>query len=178
MTFIEGPRNTGKTFLLSRVLPPFRCYKFPFPDIYSHFKMGKEDGHGLALGKDLQILHLMKYGFIREPMLCDRGFLSTAVYGVLNKRFNKGFGNKYLEYISSNYGAINVQIVLIMGQNPVTEKDRQKKDGWEKLEYKEQLDMYDYFISSGLKVHRFTNTFKEDAIASFNTLLRNIHEYK
>lgn len=181
MIYLEGPRNTGKSFLMSQLgQEEYRLFKFPFPQVYKHLSMDEKIGKGFAFGKDIQLLELRKWNLVKEPIVVDRGFLSTAVYGVLDNRMTIQEGHDYLKYIKLNYDMNKIKILCFAGENPKSEDDRNKKDGWEGLTYDKQVEMYREFIDDiGERIYVFSNWFNEQSVGQFKDLMRELsYEYK
>ena len=142
MIIVEGPRNTGKTFLIENTTQGRIVYKFPFAPIFNYFEMDINVGRGFAMGKDLQFLSIYTSKLLPRSIISDRGFFSTAVYGVLDKRITESQAIEYLDFISSHFDMRYIKIVFVSGRNPNSEQVRAKKDGWEDLTYEKQFDMY------------------------------------
>lgn len=173
MVIIEGPRNVGKTFLLSKTGLDDKIYKFSVSQFFDLFGLQAEEKMvGFSLGKDFQIMKLNKEGLIRPRTIMDRGFLSSVVYGVINNRFTKQFGDFYVKYIVDNFLSDDVLIVYIDAGcegNPNRCKDR-----WDnKIEFENQIEIYKRYLPmiprGNLTV--FRNNFTPKSIEEFKELI-------
>jgi hypothetical protein len=138
---IEGPRNVGKTFLLSHLNK--NVHQLKFVEFKEHFNLDKNLALGFSYGKDIAQLQLAKEGYLNN-LIMDRGFLSSIVYSIILGRDSKDNLQKYFDYILDNGLLENSKIIYIHGKNPVR---RVNKDFLDDLEYDVQEKLYTEFIS-------------------------------
>ena len=172
--FIEGPRNTGKTYMLDSMFHwllgnvemkhNFMRYKFDFGGMFKNITehnllpndIGNFDWHVLSMGKDLALMDMLKKDVLKEKdYVFDRSFLSSAVYSTISNRITFECACKYIELIVENYSSVlqHSKMIFVYGKNP---KQRDGKDAWDVLdkEYDKQIDTYKAVIKeTQLKKH-------------------------
>lgn len=176
---VEGPRNTGKTHLLNSLGKFAPVYKFIFKDLYEFTEKSLDKTLGMSFGKDVQFLDLHKEDWL-EPMIVDRRFLTSAVYGILFGRMKENEAMDYLLWVQNRFFQTNnpPEMIFIQGRNP---NNRGFKDQWSNLlTYEDQLNMYERFLfEPKLKqmnkyTRMFTNGFNKESEESFLALVESI----
>lgn len=180
---VEGARNVGKTFLLNKIKQ--KVYKFPFNDyiINSYAKESHEVPfnqmneyppiHYFSLGTDIAVLELDKQNMFKDNVITDRNFLSSLVFGIQSKRITYQQALIEGKYIVDNYKKF--KIILVFKDNETS--DDRDKDRYNIYKYSATVQLYNDLINDiGLQdyVVFFNNTFDEDAIIQFNSLINNI----
>lgn len=181
---IEGARNVGKTFLLSKL--DEKVYKFPFTnytnEIFTkqntNYESFKELNtytpiHYASIGTDIAVLELDKQNMFKDNIITDRNFLSSLVFGIQSKRITYQQAIIEGKYIVDNYNKF--KIVLIFKDNE-TDDDR-NKDRYKIYKYSETVQLYNDLINDiGLNdnVVFFNNTYDDDAVLQFKSLINNI----
>ncbi|MBW2982614.1 hypothetical protein KY343_07050, partial [Candidatus Woesearchaeota archaeon] len=126
---------------------------------------------GTCIGKDIQVMELNHFKPLYITM--DRGFLTSAVYNIINDRWTEAFAQQYVDYISNKffYHSSDVRIIFIYGECPF---DRGPKDKWDHLEYNAQVSMYHNFLSRipSKFVYSFHNNFDDESVETFERIYR------
>lgn len=179
VTMIEGPRNTGKTFLLSQTNK--QVYKFPFANYIKesytkqlnniHFdELNKNKPiHYFSVGSDLAVLELDKQNIINNVYV-DRNFLSTLVFGIQSGRISYDTALIEGEYIKTKYD--NYRIIYINRELVI--EDNRNKDDYDIYKYDETHTIYHSLIYDlGLddKITYFTNHFDNESIKKFKEII-------
>ena len=172
ITIIEGIRNVGKTYLLSRTYT--KVYKFDFPYWFKTLDLEeKESTHLFALGKEILLHNLNKEQFI-NGLIVDRGILSVLVWGVMKGRINRKTAVKQLKDFANKGLLDNVRIVYIDGDNP---NKRDCKDAWDCSNPTIERTIYGYLLSqlseldTTCEIIRLKNNYDEDTVKEFNKII-------
>ena len=179
MIIIEGARNVGKTFLLDSLDDTYIKYKFSFGDYYRKFELNdKQKGIGFGIGKDLQIMKLHKEGFIPRELIMDRGFISCAIYSVLEGRCSIEWAEAYFKYVIDNfYDPDTMKILYVYGRNS---SKRVRKDAWLNVSREDELELYEFFNSKIPTLKSYENEFNKHDKTMFsmeiNTILAEVKE--
>ena len=201
LVFVEGPRNVGKSFMIEEIkdmhLKNIVFPKFDFTGIHDFILknnnlIGENSPKdrkailGVSFGKDLQTLQFLKEKIFEDKIIImDRGFLSSAVYGILFNRFSEEEAIQYLEYIQNRFFSQEenqAEIIYVDSQkkNPF---DRGYKDKWNNLDQTDsnfQSRIYNGIINNPLlegirkRIHMFNNDFDEDSRMSFKKMIWRI----
>lgn len=179
--FLDGPRNTGKSFLLNYVNQ--KIVKFPMQIVINEFQnfYDKEQRKvfytGISLAKDLSFIDFLDYN---KNMIVDRSPISSLVYGELFDRMNNEQIEKYIDIVSSGLCTKKYKIILVTGNNPQSDASRQKDTSeFSDLEYKNQLDLYMKYSNLIDEPIIFENKFNPESIIKFKKLIEEtINEYK
>lgn len=166
VTIFEGPRNSGKTFLVDKYskLKGIPVFKFDFTDWFNLLKLpdNQERTHDFALGKEIMLHQLNRDGFLGDFIL-DRGILTVLAWGVLSNRISKNKALDQLSLIDKEGLFKNCRIIYVTGINPGTRK--RNKDNWDfrdgQNEEKELMDFLVQILENyyGVSVERIENTF-------------------
>lgn len=175
MIIVEGPRNCGKSYLISNIIfkRMFKKYKFSFADFDRSFRFDESAAVNFAMGKDFQILKLAQDKMLKDGILMDRGPISSIVYGLLNGRMDMDFADELIKEIIKLLKCSGIHIIYVYGKNPI---ERKNKDKWDEMEYGKQKQMYDTIFSKiescyFLNKTSFENKFNSESILSFNKLI-------
>lgn len=175
VTIIEGPRNTGKTFLLSKTNR--NVYKFPFASYITESyskqshdipfnEMNKYPPiHYFSVGSDLAILELDKQNILSDVYV-DRNFLSSLVFGIQSGRITYDTALIEGQYIKSKYD--NYKIIYVNRELEI--EDNRNKDDYDIYKYDETHALYHaliYDLGIDDKVEYFTNHFDDESIKTF-----------
>ncbi len=167
---VEGPRNTGKSYLINSLSNNYKKHKLKYIDFYNNFYPNKEISWGFSCGKDLMFLSLVENNLI-DNIILDRGFLSSVIYSILDKRINEEIGNYYIEYLKNQYEKIfdNFKIIFVSGKN----QNGRIKDYWDDYyKYEDEIFLYKKYINlfNNKIIINFENEFSEKSIESFNKI--------
>lgn len=174
---IEGPRNTGKTFLMGKT--GIQKHKLQFGLYYDKIlNSDKKYSLGYSIGKDLQFLTLLQNNFLtKEKFFVDRLFLTSIVYSVLDERFTRDQGKQYLELLLKNFGDVirKMYIVYLEGKNPIP----RVKDSFDsRFLYDDERLLYHYFLNllivNDIEVMQFENEFTEESILNFKEFINDL----
>lgn len=200
MIIIEGPRNTGKTYLLDHYLKEFPnkffTYKFPYFDFYQELELDKElnAGNYFSFGKDLDLLSLAKSNLLPNNLILDRGFVSSIVFAMIFRNTKEEQMVKYIELIKEHYKTIPIDIVYIEPDEQsrqlnniatVRDKDEVEVDSLNlsnsylsnstyAFKYSWVLDQLR--VCPNFKIHQLTNHFNEESVAEFNNLIDSLYK--
>jgi hypothetical protein len=167
ITYIEGPRNVGKTYLLEHLNFKKEQYKFPFIDC-NLYPNNEKFELGVSIAKDISLITIPK-----RNLIVDRGFLSSLVYGEIFNRYNSNFDiEKHINLLKKYLKNIKYSIIIITGKNQTKDCERNKDSKYfNELSYdvqlKTYLKYYDYFDN----VVFFKNKFDKKSIIKFNNIV-------
>jgi hypothetical protein len=166
ITIFEGPRNSGKTFLVDKysLLKAIPVFKFDFAFWFNSLKLpdNGERTHDFALGKELMLLQLNRDGILPDFIL-DRGILTVLTWGVMSGRISEAKAFSELQMINQQGLLKNCQIVYVTGNNP--NQNKRDKDNWDFRDgLQDEKNIMDDFIqtlssSYKIKVKEIQNTF-------------------
>jgi hypothetical protein len=158
--FIEGPRHSGKTYLIEKFLeqntdPRVEYYKFYFAN---HLKtldlQWQEDQPGLhyfSLGNILTILEMNQREEYKDKIwLFDRAIISAYTWALLRKRLDLiRAREEYRKLLESNlYSNCKTVFIYTEGQ---TGDDNRKKDHWDgQVKTEDELDIMMDFLQDGM----------------------------
>lgn len=166
MIIVEGPRNTGKSFLINEVKDKFNIHKFNFIKYNSFLNLKDSNLFYFTCGKDLAFLEM------NNDIILDRSFLSTLVYAKLENRVSDNILKDYCNFINDNF---HCDIVFVYGKN---DKTRENKDIYSgKFSYEDQYDTYLQFLTRlyNFKITYFSNKFNEHSVGEFDWTLRTLN---
>ena len=181
LLLIDGAQTVGKTFLLQNTLRDIKLnkkiinYKFNFAgatnDFY-HNKKSKDFRYGLSLGNDLLLLDLLHKGNI--DVIMDRSFLSSIVWGEMDKRTTKKYIEKYVDYLNNFMYLIDITLIYIY-KDPKNIIIRDRFDGFDdafsmKLQdktYRKYIDKLNF-----KQVHLFENKFDKLSVEDFSNIIK------
>lgn len=174
LIIIEGARKSGKTHLINSQ-ESFPIFKFDFNSAFTGLGLDQQSPitHSFGLGKEIMLQQLNRDGFLYDTFMIDRGILSNAVWGVLQKRITRDLAEKELEWAIDNGLLNDTRIFLILG----TSAEERIKDQWDFADnmIEEEKELFLYFsnvlISKGVKVNLFKNFFDSDTLDRFKKIL-------
>lgn len=177
LTVIEGPRNSGKTYLvdntkiLDKSLP---TYKFPFVRFIEAMNMPEGDStHAFGLSKEVMLHDLIKSGNIDRHIVMDRGVVSHWVWSLISCRQDRiQIINEILLFKQSGYFEF-VNFVFVTGESPI---DRGSKDRYDDMDYQTELEAYEWVFAqierlAGPRPVKFVNDYSATTIKSFRNLM-------
>jgi hypothetical protein len=180
LILLEGPRNSGKTYLSSIISYP--KFKFDFTGVYGGLNLASDGKttHSLGLGKEIMLHQLYSKGFLGPNLIVDRGILTNQVWGRYQDRVGYDEIFNEIDFINSSGLFINVEIILIKSDSPV--EFRKNKDHWDHLENESERieessifhNVSSYMIDNGIKIHEFINHFDSDSEVRFKELIDKI----
>lgn len=181
MIIIEGARNTGKTYLLSR-LNGYTTYKVPFISYFNAFLKGEDfvesnadsGAYHFTTGNDVAILSMHRMGLISKTLF-DRGFLSNVVLAVQQGRITEQQGMDYIDWLIREQYTEYVVIVYVDGKR--VEDDR-NKDEWSILDQDGTKALFDKFIGyigNRINIVRFYNSFGEGDVEAFQKTIDSLN---
>lgn len=177
LIIIEGVRNVGKSFLISKIDKPEK-YKFMFSDYFVNSFIydfdeatiecnDKKELHYFLLGTDISFLNLIKEKIINKDLIIDRGFISTLVFGIQANRITYKQALNQGKYILDKYGN-NIKIILVSSE---FKEDNRNKDMWSFYNQKETNDLYLKLLKDlNIEYVNFNNEFKEKNIEEFRNM--------
>lgn len=193
---IEGPRSSGKTFLIEKFFeqnkdPNITYYKFYFADWVKRLKLQHLDHdkalHYMSLGNILTVLEQMKGS--SKIIVFDRAIFSAYVWAIMRKRLPKNFAiNELQGLISSDYYR-DIHTIYVQPGIPQTEDLERNKDIWDGAHTtKEESELFlelfeeftlivrDYTKNNNYKV--LSNDFTHNAVDVFTSYLNSYSELR
>lgn len=182
LILIEGARKAGKTHLLNllgQISPKYKSFKFDFTGSYSGLNLPPNDRetHMFGLSKEIILQQLNRDGVIgKTPIIVDRGILTCAVWGVLEKRISLKEAETELEWMVENGLFKDMLIVNILG----TSGEERKKDIWDHMDgrVKEESELFSHFFSflalRKVPIVSFNNSFDHEGEEKFINLIEKI----
>lgn len=175
--FIEGARNTGKTFLINQ-LNDINVYKYPFKDIYSVYEEINDNKQDLNNQKDLfyitignasTIIDLINKKLLND-LLFDRSIFSDLVFAIQANRITENevinWYNKYFKQYEHLF-----KTIFIYSDNI---NDNRNKDNWDIYNIQQTNNIYkNLFDKINYKPILFKNNFDNDSINKFKKLFKN-----
>tara|TARA_Y100001963_G_C6605052_1_gene364365 strand:- start:22 stop:570 length:549 start_codon:yes stop_codon:yes gene_type:complete len=171
ITMIEGPRNTGKTYLLEQ--SGKKVYKFPYAKWYDILDLGLDKLAANAFGMGRLILHDLDNNGYLGNIITDRSIISPLAWGVIEGRVTRQKSQELLMQMLEN-GIINVDnnIIYVTGEN---ESSRDRNDHWDSSDYEIEDEMYYHIMETleyyGMNVIRFENKFDKLSTVAFKKVL-------
>ncbi len=181
LTFIEGSRNVGKTYLIEK--SNFPSYKFPFVSYFNEFIMKDDfeksnsnmEAYHFSNGYDITLLSMHKLGLANTNVIYDRGFLSNIVLGIAGKRITIKDGENYIDFLHEQEYLNNIRIIQITSN---ISNDVRNKDAWHVLDVNQTNDLYEHFFKylTFKNIHKFeylhyTNHKQNEDIVNFQDML-------
>lgn len=190
ITLIEGPRATGKTFLLDSFFnqntdPNTIYYKFLFAKYLQDFDIKKyDDGPGVhyfSIANVITILELNKTLLKDKNIVFDRCIFSAYVWSIYRNRLPKDELMTEFNKILQSDLFEDCQIIYLTRPDGIVESNRQKDyfDQFQNYE-KEKLHFDNIFSDTSSLINNsdkrtsfieFTNNFDEQSIQHFCKLL-------
>lgn len=171
---VEGPRNSGKTYLLENSNISIPRYKFVFNEFVNDFYIGPNDDIELfyyTIGFDNGLLDLVKKQIIDKPIIMDRGFISDIVYAIQSGRINIEYGKSVMKYLYNKYKDC-FKIIYIDSE---TKPDNRNKDKWDFYDSKETIKIYKSLLS-GIEHINFYNDFTDHSLNKFKILFEDFND--
>jgi hypothetical protein len=133
----EGARNSGKTYLSTKVSGACRIprYQFDFVGGYNSLNNSltpDSNAHSFSLGKELMIMQLFRDIPSIPSCIHDRGLMTIISWAIIESRASKEIIDRQLEYVIKNVLLDNVIFFYIKGENP--NKESRNKDRWDYAE--------------------------------------------
>jgi hypothetical protein len=176
---IEGPRNSGKSYLINSVSR--KTFKFPFDYWFDGLNIPNDSKeiHSFAISKEIMLHQLNREGHLgKEPITVDRGILSTWVWGILQNRVSREEVLSQIKLWIDKKLFDNTQIVVVVGST-ITQ-DTRIKDAWDGTDSRAEKEIYDFIlepiVKSGIKVIQFVNNFDEESVLEFNSTINKCVE--
>lgn len=163
---VEGARNVGKSYLLSKLNE--HIYKFSFVDIVKELNILNNDErlHYLSLGADIAFIEHFKEHINNH--IIDRNFLSSLVFAVQANRITLEEAIKQGKYIKDNFES-NFKIIYITADY---REDNRNKDEYDFYKQNETIELYEKLIKEiDLDIIRFHNNFDEQSVIEFLKLM-------
>lgn len=196
MIIVEGPRNTGKTYLINQYIKEFpnqlMTYKFPFFQFFKELEINTsaEAGNNFSYGKDLAFLSLAKANLLPKNLLLDRGFVSSIVFSKVFRKEKEAKLVNFANSIITHFEDLDIDIVYItpdeMSRLKAEVPSSRDKDESEISKLTDEMILPStYHIWYGwalelfkdkpnIRIHRFTNNFDEQSVIDFNKILNSI----
>lgn len=186
---IEGPRNTGKTFLMDSLEEDsgFIKYKFPYlafvdriaanwptsddEKIKKLLEQNKQDKMGaFSLGRDLALLHFGQA--LNQNVIIDRCVFSSLVFGKIFNRYTENEINNVIKLLKEEKLFENVLVFYVTGENP---EKRESKDWkvFDELKYELQVKYFDEFLGQ-FDHFQFVNKFDEESVERFKVKINEM----
>jgi hypothetical protein len=179
LILIEGARKAGKTHLLQQLQknsPQYQVFKFDFTSCYTGLDLlpHERPTHMFGLSKEIMLHQLNRDGVLgKSPLVIDRGILTCAVWGVLEKRVSVEEVEAELLWMIDQELFKNTQIIDILG----TSTERREKDVWDHMDEKieEEKELFSRFFSflslNGVSIVPFNNSFDEESEEKFRNVI-------
>jgi hypothetical protein len=185
--FVEGPRHSGKTYLIERFLeqntdPRIEYYKFYFANHLKTLNLEwQEDQPGLhyfSLGNIMTIMEMnLRPEYKDKIWLFDRAIISAYTWALLRNRLSKERARIEYNLLMNSNLYRNCQTVFILPEGQTDDSTRQK-DHWDgAVKTKEELDLMSDFIEYGImdlantsrnnSIHFAKNTFDQASVSQF-----------
>ena len=195
MIFIEGPRNTGKTYLLEKYIKEFpnnlMTHKFPFYKFNEGLNIPiSTEATYFSFGKDLALFALAKDNLLPQNLLLDRGFISSIVFSKIFRNEKEEKLVQYANLIIENYKDVDIDIIYVTPDEVSRDKNKipsqRQKDIVEMANLTKEIILpstyniwYGWVLElfkdqPNIKIHKFINHFNEDSVKEFNNLLNSI----
>lgn len=180
LTIFEGPRNSGKTFLVNEYskMTGIPVFKYDFSEWFVGLNLSdsSNETHLFALGKESMLHQLNRDGFLEKDFIVDRGMVTVLVWGILSKRITEEDAKYQLELIAKMGLFKDCRIVHINGENPNISK--REKDFWdfrdtESIEADLMENFRDILCNQpyNIETHFITNTFDNRVLESLKAII-------
>jgi len=173
LTVIEGPRGSGKTYMLENAGIK-KVYKFPFVHFVERSKMVEGPvTHAFGYSKEIMLHDLIKHSFIDEHVVMDRGVVSHWVWSLINCRQEKqDIVNEIVAFKQMGYFNF-MNIVFVMSEEQF---ERGPKDRYDDMDYQTELEAYQWVLQqiqrvTGPQAVKFVNNGTDSAVKSFRNLM-------
>jgi hypothetical protein len=185
--FVEGPRHSGKTYLIERFLeqntdPRVEYYKFYFANHLKTLDLEwQEDQPGLhyfSLGNIMTIMEMnLRPQYSDKLWIFDRAIVSAYTWAILRNRLTKTRARQeYLKLVGSELFR-NCNTIFILPEGQTGDAERQK-DHWDgKVRTQDEIDLMSDFIQDGVydlantdrnnSIHLAKNTFDQASVNQF-----------
>lgn len=193
IVFVEGPRHSGKTFLLNKFFeqntdPRVEYYKWYLVDWIKQLKLiDREihsDVHYLSLGNILTILDQMK-DRNDKIVVFDRALVTAYVWAQLRGRLTPPQCEEEIKQVLAAESYRNCRTVFVDPNPMVVENNMRVKDMWDKVvDFKEEYDLMDRVMLENRKTLddatknnrfvRFHNEFDENSVQIFTGMLNGL----
>lgn len=179
LIIIEGPRNVGKTYLISKIDKPEK-YKFMFSDYFTNSFIqdfnqtslecnDKKELHYFLLGTDISFLNLIQEKVIEKDLIVDRGFISTLVFGIQAGRITYEQALNQGSYILDRYGK-NFKVIYLQA---AMKKDIREKDIWDFYHQNETHRLYTKLMTDlEIDFIPLFNNFDDQSVHLFNSIIQ------
>ena len=189
--FIEGPRGSGKTFLINQFFqtctnPNVKYYKFYFADHVKTLGLNTKDNtsdlHYFSLGNIMTILEMNLLPENKDKVwIFDRAIISAYTWAILRNRLTSGYAqSEYLALLKSDLFK-NCKTVLVKVSTDTNDSNREK-DLWDGAHStNEELEQMIQLINIGWSqltdgvigndIASVVNRFDEFSIAKFNSAI-------
>lgn len=190
---IEGPRNTGKSYLLNSFFeqnknPDVIYYKFLFAKYIDQFGMRDQEAgpgmHYFSLGNILSIFELNQTLFKDKIILFDRCIHSAYVWAIYRERLGR-------EKLLTEYSKIlNSELytdcsTFYINRRDSIKTDKRGKDLFDNFEsHEKELILFDELLESNIKpisdanrgnhYVKFINDFNDESITDFSYVLGDL----
>lgn len=184
---IEGPRNSGKTFLIEQFIkscndPRIEYYKFYFANHIKSLNLVKHDNdpilHYFSLGNIMTIMEMNLLEEYKDKIwIFDRAIISAYTWAILRNRMSSEEAEaEYMKLINMDlYSNIKILLVTTNGQTNDAERTKDIWDGAHSTfeEMQIMLNLMDLGIdqlSNETKNNKFgmiTNLFTQESISDF-----------
>lgn len=187
--FVEGPRHSGKTFLINQFIesckdPRIEYYKFYFAD---HIKtldlVGLDDSpslHYFSLGNIMTIMEMnLRPEYKDKIWIFDRAIISAYTWAVLRKRLTREKAEQeFMTLLGTDLFANSKTLVVTVGGQ--TGDSKRAKDTWDGAHSTlEELTLMSEFIELGAtelaskaknnKLSIVVNRFDQASVNTFNS---------
>jgi hypothetical protein len=185
--FIEGPRHSGKTYLIEKFLeqntdPTVEYYKFYFANHLKTLDLEwQEDQPGLhyfSLGNIMTIMEMnLRPEYKDKVWLFDRAIVSAYTWAILRKRLSKERARREFQLLIESDLYRNCRTLFVLPEGQTGDLDRQK-DHWDGIvKTKDEADLMADFIQDGIytiantdrnnTLHFAKNTFDQASVNQF-----------
>jgi thymidylate kinase len=173
----EGCRNSGKTFLSSRVSSSLSIqrYKFDFVGYFSSLGLESKKSHSahtFAIGKELMLMQLNRDGFIGDEVIIDRGFLTVLAWGISEERISKEDALHQLNILIEKELLKNVALVYIKRGVGIS-NERGPKDQWDECQSTNKEEEAYSFLLDHIRSRSIENFILIESINNFDEISIN-----
>lgn len=189
IVFVEGPRHSGKTFLLNKFFeqntnPKVEYYKWYMIDWMKQLKIEHKEKnqsiHYLSLGNILTILDMMKDNN-SKILVFDRALITAYVWAGLRDRMLYPEIKQEIRLVLESPAYVNARTIFV-DPNPIfVENNNREKDMWDQVEFKAEYAIMDELMlenrkqlhdaTKGNRFYRFHNEFNNESVESFVGLI-------
>jgi hypothetical protein len=185
--FIEGPRHSGKTYLIEKFLeqntdPNVEYYKFYFANHLKTLELEwQEDQPGLhyfSLGNIMTIMEMnLRPEYKDKIWLFDRAIISAYTWAIIRKRLAKECARREMNLLTGSDLYKNCNTLFILPEGQTGDASRQK-DHWDgAVKTKNEIDLMSDFIEDNIyniantsrnnSLHFAKNTFDQASVNQF-----------